>query len=442
MPLQNHPWTMKRVVLSAIILFVLFRSTLGQHSNQKVFTSDIDNFWRAYDSCQTTTDSLKQLHFVQTLYINRGTEGLKAFMEAREYTTDLWVSLIRKYPRFWKSIRPNTLTVSSKAKDIDESLQKLKKIYPELKEAKMYFTIGGLRSGGTTMNDMVLIGAEIATGNASTDVSEFPNKWLEGVFKSQQPGNIVPLNIHEYVHTQQTGETQNLLGQAIREGACDFITELVMGRSLQGNYLVYGRQHEAELKEPFKLDMFTPAYNNWLYNGSTTKTTADLGYFMGYAICKAYYNNSPDKRRAVKDIIELNYSDTAAVENFLKKSNYYTEPINKQELVQRFEVKRPYVLRLEPFTNGDTLVDSSIKEMKIVFSAPMSKKGYSISYGKRGKEYSPIAGVIGYSDDGTSFSVSLDMKPNHDYEFIIADGSFKSAEGYPLRPYEVKFKTR
>lgn len=442
MPLQNHPQAMKRVVVTALFFFVLLRSAEGQHANQKVYTSDIDNFWRAYDSCQTTNDSLMQLRFIQTLYVNKGTEGLKAFMEVRDYTADLWVSLIRKYPKFWKSIRPNTLIVKSKAKEIEQSIQKLKKLYPELKEAKMYFTIGGQRSGGTTMNDMVLVGAEIATGNATTDVSEFPDKWLEGVFKSQQSGNIVPLNIHEYVHTQQKGETQNLLGQAIREGACDFITELVMGKPLQNNYLVYGREHEAELKEPFKLDMFTRAYSNWLYNGSTTKTVADLGYFIGYAICKAYYNPLPDKKKAVKDIIELNYSDTAAVENFLAKSKYYTEPINKQELVQRFEVKRPYVLRLEPFANGDTLVDAKIKEMKIVFSAPMNKKGYSISYGERGKDYSPIAGVVGFSDDATSFALNIEMKPNQEYEFIITDRSFKSIEGYPLKPYKVKFKTK
>jgi hypothetical protein len=433
---------MKRVIGIAFILFVLSFTSAGQAKTHKVFTSDIDNFWNAYDSCQSTTDSLKQLHYIQALYVDKGTQGLKAFMEARDYTPELWVSLIRKYPGFWKSIRPNTITVKSKANDIEQSIQKLKKLYPQLKEAKMYFTIGGLRSGGTTMSDMVLIGTEIAAGDPSTNVSEFPNKWLEGVFKNQQSGNIVPLNIHEYVHTQQNGEPENLLGQAIKEGACDFITELVIGKPLQNNYLLYGSAHEADLKESFMLDMFTPVYSNWLYNGSNTKTVADLGYFMGYAICKGYYDNAPNKKNAIKDIIELNYSDTAAVESFLAKSKFYTEPFNKQELVERFKSKQPYVLTLKPFSNGDTLVDAATKEMTIVFSAPMNKKGYSISNGERGKEYSPITGVIGFSDDGTAFTLNLDLKPNHEYEFIITDRSFRSSDGYPLKPFEVKFKTK
>jgi hypothetical protein len=433
---------MPRIIGTLLFILTLGYTSSGQNGNPTVFTSDIDNFWRAYDSIRTTQDSLEQLHLIQTLYIDKGTEGLKAFMEARDYTAERWVSLIRKYPKFWNSVRPNTLTVKSKATEITKSLRNLKKLYPELKEAKMYFTIGGLRSGGTTMEDMVLIGAEIATGNASTDVSEFPDKWLAGVFRSQSEDNIVPLNIHEYVHTQQKGETHNLLGQAIKEGVCDFITELVLGKPLPNNYLQYGREHENELKEKFKQEMFTTAYNNWLYNGANAKTVADLGYFMGYTICQSYYKHSPDKRQAIKEIIELNYSDSSLVENFLKKSKYYTEPIDKAELVKQFEEKRPYVVRLEPFSNGDTLVNADIQEMKIVFSAPMNNKGYSINLGEKGKEYFPITGVVGYSDDGTSFSVKVNLKPHHEYQFVITDRSFASAEGYPLRPYEVKFKTR
>lgn len=432
---------MKRILATFFLLFVLLFRPAAQDT-KKVFTSDIDNFWIAYDSIQTTKDSLQQIHFIQTLYIDKGTKGLKAFMEARDYTAELWVKLIRLYPKFWTSIRPNTLTAKSYAPVIEKTIKKLKELYPDLKDAKMYFTVGGLRSGGTTMNDMVLIGSEIATGDASTDVSEFPNKWLEGVFKNQQRGNLVGLNIHEYVHTQQKGNPHNLLGQSIQEGSCDFIIELVIGRPLQNNYIVYGRKHEAELKDRFKLEMFTGSYANWLYNGSTAQTVADLGYFMGYAICKTYYNNSPDKKKAIKEIIELDYSDSIKVETFLKRSKYYTEPLNKTELIQAFEEKKPYVLKLEPFANGDSLVDSGIKELKIVFSSAMDKKGYSINDGKRGKEYSPIAGVVGFSDDGTSFTLKVNMKPNHEYEFIITDRSFRSKDGYSLRPYEVNFKTK
>lgn len=245
-------------------------------------------------------------------------------MRSRDYNAELWVSLIRTYPRFWNSIRQSTQTVKGKQREIEKSIKRLKKLYPDLREAKMYFTIGGLRSGGTIEKGMVLIGAEIATGNPSTDVSEFQDTWLKDFFKNQQSGYLVPLNIHEYVHTQQHGEPDFLLSQAIGEGACDFITELVLQQPLQNIYIIYGREHEAELKEQFRADMFSSDYSAWLYNGSKAKIIADLGYFMGYAICKAYYNNSSDKKAAIKEIIELNLSDKAAVERFVNKSGYYS----------------------------------------------------------------------------------------------------------------------
>lgn len=38
-----------------------------------------------------------------------------------------------------------------------------------MRPAKMYFTIGGLRSVGTVTDDMVLVGTETATANDQTD---------------------------------------------------------------------------------------------------------------------------------------------------------------------------------------------------------------------------------------------------------------------------------
>src|SRR5215204_2770396 len=106
-----------------ITVSLLTRSICSSaQNNQKVFTSDIDNFWIAYDSIQTTKDSLKQIDFIQNLYIDKGTKGLKAFMAVRNYTAELWVKLIRIYPKFWNSIRPNTFTVKSYVQEIETSI--------------------------------------------------------------------------------------------------------------------------------------------------------------------------------------------------------------------------------------------------------------------------------------------------------------------------------
>lgn len=443
---------MHKLSLTLLVLLTTIACSFGQPGGRtaarsdgqsKVFTQDIDNFWVAFDSAQSTKDSLQQLHFIQTLYIDKGTEGLKAFMKVRNYSADRWVMLINKYPKFWASVRSNTLAVKTRTAVIEQSIVKFKTLYPELKEARLYFTVGGLRSGGTTDSNMVLVGTEIATGTATTDVSEFSNSWLAGVFKEQSPENIVPLNIHEYVHTQQKGEGLNVLGQCINEGAADFITELVLGEQRRANYIKYGYQHESELKESFKQEMFTASYGQWLYNGSDALKMADLGYFMGYVICKSYYTRASDKKKAAKEIVELNYSDSNAVESFLARSGYYKEPINKTELMAAFRKKQPYLLRIEPFSNGDTLVDASLKKITVVFSKPMRRKDYSFNYGAAGKEHFPITSAGSYSDDGTSFTVNTELKPGKEYEFIITNRSFISGDGYPLAEnYTIRFKTK
>ncbi len=207
--------------------------------------------------------------------------------------------------------------------EIDRYITIFQKLYPNYREASIYFTITAIRSGGTTQDSLVLIGTEIATGNAQINVSEFPDDRLGNFFKTQKEDNIIPFVIHEYVYTQQKTEGNTLLGQAIYEGACDFITELVLEKPLQHAYLQYGKAHEATLKEKFAKEMYQEDYSDWIYNGATADTVGDLGYFMGYAICKAYYQQVLNKQQAIREIIELDYADKEAVIQFLKDAAYY-----------------------------------------------------------------------------------------------------------------------
>ncbi len=53
--------------------------------------------------------------------------------------------------------------------------------------------------------------------------------------------------------------------------------------------------------------MPTKNTRNWLYTGNATRYgVADLGYFMGYKICEAYYEKAEDKTEAINTIIKTN----------------------------------------------------------------------------------------------------------------------------------------
>ncbi len=291
-----------------------------------VQTLDVDHFWEAFDrlaKCKNHTDSI---NVIQTVYLDRGTDGLKDFIRVRDFAPERFVSTIHKFPKFFASVRQNTLEVKKAAPLIEDVFKKFKEIYPNFKPFKVCFAIGPLVSGGTVSDNFVLIGSEISTSTSSVDVSEFNNSPLskvlvQGTDVVQKIKNMVA---HECVHTQQkTPRDQNavscgLLYNVMSEGFADFIGELVAGSQINKVAQEYGDQHEQELWKQLKDEMCTNKTNNWLYNFSTVKDKpADLGYYMGYTIAREYYKNAPDKNQAVIDIIEMNNPLA-----FLEKSKY------------------------------------------------------------------------------------------------------------------------
>ncbi len=427
---------MKRI--TTIILSLVFAGISAQKS-KTIFTSDIDNFWNAYDQIKKTDDFSQKLSLINTLYIDKGTPGLKAFMKARDYNDTVYVKAIDEYPKFWNSIRPNTLTIKKRFGDLNNAVTRLKQLYPGLKEAGMYFTIGGLRAGGTTEGNMVLVGAEIGTGTPATDISELKEDWLKALFAGQSLDNIVFLNIHEYIHTQQHGASNTVLGYSIKEGSCDFIAELVLNKPLHTKYRSYGEAHAVEVKDRFKKEMFTNNFSNWLHNGQKKGESADLGYYVGYEICKAYYQQAKDKKQAVKDIIELNYDDDKAVEDFLNQSKFFNEKVDKEKLIAEYM----YVAKTDP-ANGATDVNPDTKEIKITFSKEIIPNKYSISLSDKGKENFPITKIVGLENNNKTLVLSMDLKPDKEYEFVLTNKTFESKDGYPLKDekFIVKFKTK
>jgi uncharacterized protein YjaZ len=290
----------------------------GQNENN-ICTSDIDNFWNAYDSIKTTSDTAKQINFIQTLYLDKASEGLKDFIKLRGHSANKHLYNILKYPKFWASLRPKTLEIRNHISEIENIISNFNGLYSNFKAPKIYFTIGILNSGGTTSHDKILIGSEIACSDKTVDASEL-NKWLQGVFK--QNFSFVSMVAHELGHTQQVeGRNEILLGNCIREGACDFIAELIY-KPIISPYMTYGNINEKQLWIGFEKEMLSHETKNWLYNGDNSPNgIADLGYFIGYKICKFYYVNSKNKKKALKKIIELNNNKANAIK-FLKKSKY------------------------------------------------------------------------------------------------------------------------
>lgn len=426
---------MKRSILTIIIL------TFFNYTNaQKIFTSDITNFWTAYDSIQKINTNKSEI--LENLFLSKKTEGLNAFMQIKKFGKDDYLTTFEKHPKFWSSIRPNTLIDAKKTKIINKALTKFKKLYPNNSKGNIYYTIGTLKSGGTTNNEDLLLGVEKIVGNENTIVSEFENENLQKMFQFSKTTTIEQVTIHEFIHTFQKDGEINVLSKAIKEGSCDFVAELTLNKKFNSHYIDFGFKNYEQVKSQFKSEMFSQNFGSWFYNSDVSKNP-DLGYFVGYIISKKYYENSKDKKQAIKDIIELDYNSELSLLHFLEKSKYFDEKINVEQIKVSYKENQPKVVKNLSFENGFQNVKSDLKQIQIVFSKPMNDN-ISINFSKFGKEHFPLKRIIGLDETKTILTLeTIELKADTEYDFYITDRGTKSKDGFPFfeQEFKITFKT-
>jgi hypothetical protein len=289
-------------------------NTSPRPEDAKLVTADISSFWIAFDQLKSGSDTMPL-----RAYIDNGTAGLRDFTDLRWKNAATLTSMVWARRSYYASIRANTLMVPTLAPEIRAAFAIADTLIDEAVFPDVYFAIGGMSTGGTTSSHGLLIGTEL--------FSLAPNSPLESLTPWQQsvvrPTEILPAIVaHELVHYQQHySQGSTLLAQSVREGSADFIGKLLSGRTINEAIESYGDAHEAELWAEFQLAMNGTDVSKWLYNGGSVTATssrpADLGYYIGARIAESYYAKSPDKHRAIQEI--LNISNMPA---FLAASAY------------------------------------------------------------------------------------------------------------------------
>lgn len=314
---------MEKYFLFLIIGFVCLNSCKVSEEKSEIFdykiiTADLDNFWKAYDALENSTDSIKTF---QNILIDKASPEFKKFIELRDITAKDYMEWVKYKPKFWKSIRPFTLAVKNKKPEINNIYKKMKELYPNFKAPDICFAISPVRTGGTVSEGLILIGTEIAAVNPKkVDISEIDG-FMAKVFQNSS-GDITKMIAHELVHTQQpNGDNmdESLISQAITEGSADFIATLIIGKQTMSKPIFeYGEKNQQELWSEFKNDMANKGIEDtdWFYDYNSNRP-ADLGYYIGYKIVESYYNKKKDKKQAIKEIIES--EDPLEL---LKKSDY------------------------------------------------------------------------------------------------------------------------
>ena len=270
----------------------------------KIVTDDIHHFWEAYDLA--AKDSANTRSIYKNYYFDKSSLGMQDYMGAKVSSIDYFVKHIKSHPKLYKTIRENTLQTDAYKKEIQKSFKNFKKLYAEAKFPDVYFVMGAFTSGGTVSPAGLLIGINQMSDSESVNTEEldFGNKLLMN--KSKYLPNVIA---HELIHFQQDGMKKDTitLGYVIKEGMADFLGELISGETANRKIFDWAKGKEKQIWKDFKKDMYYDRYYNWIanYNTASEDSYPDLGYWIGYEICKSYYENKRDKKQAVVDMLNI-----------------------------------------------------------------------------------------------------------------------------------------
>lgn len=292
------------------------KRALENPSNAKLITTDIHNFWNAYDAAKK--DTARMLEIFQREYFDKASPGLEDYISSKVGTIEKFVANQKAKPKFYAAIRKNTLSIDNMKDNIYNIFFKFKSLYADAVFPDIYFLIGRWNSAGTVSDNGLLLGIDqIAKSNdiPETELSLWESKGFREV-------KGLPIIVaHELIHSQQDHLAQDttLLSYAVQEGMADFFAKLLTGVNPSQRQYEFAKDKKKKIWEDFEKEMFLNRYSNWIANSDqeTADHPSDLGYYMGYEICKSYYQEMTDKKQAIIDIFHIkDYKD------FLQKSRY------------------------------------------------------------------------------------------------------------------------
>jgi hypothetical protein len=301
--------------LGTATLLVLLGSTASASAARataptgpEIQITDVYRFYKLYDATggHPTADQL------QHDYLDPGSDGLHNLAKARNVTGARIADNIAKRPEMYSGARRCMAALPRVRQRVGVALRKLGRLYSDAVFPPVTIAVGrgkpmGIGSAATGLQ----IGIEALCA------VQWDNQDAEERF--------VRVIVHEYMHVQQfpalnDDEHPTLLERSLIEGGAEFGTELIVGEPAEVTsppLRAATLGHEMEIESAFVADEDKTDLSQWLDN-STLEKPGDLGYWVGYRIIKCYYQHAADKRRALREIIEL-----TDPKMFLARSGWY-----------------------------------------------------------------------------------------------------------------------
>lgn len=269
-------------------------ASAGANTLVQVRTSDVTAFYRLYDAA----DGKPAPEALQRSYIDQGTEGVRQFVPHRIVSGEALAKEVAGDPGVYRNARSCMRVLPAVKAKLQGAFRRLAALDPQAIFPPVTILIGRNNSGGTTGRSGVLIGLEVVCRSS----------WLQPDLSDR----LYHLIAHEYGHVEQSpaldehAEDTTVLKQSLVEGVAELMGELTSGQVSNVHLQAWTAGRVKEIDARFLADADSRDLSAWLYNGvGSPDRPGDLGYWVGYRIARAYYDRAPDKRVALRTLLDL-----------------------------------------------------------------------------------------------------------------------------------------
>ena len=287
---------------------IVITDNIKHTANEAEFVfDDAHNFIRAMELVDAGAALVPTL---EEEYFGKATAGLKQMVIKYPFTAEDLAEAMQKYPEKYERIAKSVRMLEARQADFRATYRRYEDFAPDVVFPPTYFLVDRHRGIGSGSPDGQLITIERRT--------------------DESIARIETLLIHELTHFQQLrgagsdefyalfGPKKSLLGLTIREGAAEFIADRITKRMTQEDARDYVIENEAEIWRRFQKQMMSDETADWMWSSpADPDQPRDVAYAFGARIVEAYYENAPDKRKAMQEIFAvIDYAQ------FLEKSGY------------------------------------------------------------------------------------------------------------------------
>jgi uncharacterized protein YjaZ len=294
--------------VAALALVAGSASAAAPAGGPVVRTDDVARFYSVYETAHENPTA----EALQRDYIDEGSPGLRHLAEIRNVSGATIAKAIAAHPQIFADATRCMAVLPRVHSRVVAALDELGRLYPKAQFPPVTIAISRGKPVAVADSSGVIVGLEALCA------VNYLNPNVEDRF--------VHTIAHEYTHVQQAlaspqfynDPKPTVLQASLIEGAADFVATLIAGEAaFRSPYAPADEAAYKDIETRFVADEDKTNLSQWIDNGSLTEP-GDLGYWVGYRIVKSYYQHSTDKRRALREIIEMNDAKT-----FLARSGWH-----------------------------------------------------------------------------------------------------------------------